>query len=334
MEAWERYTNRSYTCDDLALIFDSIMDDDQLQEFDEVARRKWDMTMSKLPPTPEERKEIYRKKAVQLLAEYENRKKAQELQKRQISSGNFRKIWYAAAAVLLLGLLIPAAYLYMKPTAEQTVQYVEEITGRGEIKTVFLPDQTEVTLNAESHIKYPVSFTGNERSVELAGEALFDVTSDPTRPFTVKTKTMNIKVVGTVFDVKEYADDLIASVLVASGKVEVGLVDEKVMLGQNQQLRMDRATGNFEKQTIDASKYLSWTNGTLYFHRTPIREVVNILNRHYPQVDIELADAECSYQITGKHERVYIEDILKTIVYTTGLKCKKNENKYVLYSEE
>jgi len=334
MEAWERYTDKSYTCDDLALILDSIMDDDHLQEFDEVANRKWDMTMNELPPTPEERKVIYRKKAVQLLAEYESRQKAQRLRKRRISSGNIRRIWYAAAAVLLFGLLIPAAYMYMKPTAEQTVQYVEMVTGRGEIKAVFLPDLTEVTLNAGSRIKYSADFTGDERPVELSGEALFNVTSDPSRPFIVKTENMTIKVVGTVFDVKEYADDMLLSVSVVSGKVEVGLSDEKIMLGQNQQLRMDKATGNFEKMTGDADKYLSWTDGILYFYRTPIREVVNVLNRHFTQVDIELADGECSFLITGKHKSVCPEDILKSIVYTTGLKCKKTENKYTLYSEE
>ena len=126
-----------------------------------------------------------------------------------VISGNirrFRKIWYAAAAVLLLGLLIPAAYLYLNPKtgqSESTVQYVEVTTGCGEIKTFYLPDQTMVTLNVESNLKYPAVFAG-ERFVELKGEALFEVTPDSDKPFIVATTAMNISVLGTVFGVKAY----------------------------------------------------------------------------------------------------------------------------------
>ena len=164
----------------------------------------------------------------------------------------------------------------------------------------------------------------------------FNVTSDPARPFTVKTENLNIKVVGTVFNVKEYSDDLFSSVSVASGKVEVDLSDGKMMLEQNRQLKMDKDTRNIEIMNIDADNYLSWTIGTLYFHRTPIREVVNILNRHFPQIDIELAEGEYNnLMITGKYNKVTQPDnIIKGIVYTLRLKYKKTGNKYVLYSEE
>ena len=329
IEAWGRYMDDAHTCDDAALILDSIRVNDDLREFDEVFDRKWDKAVNDMLPAPEVRKVIYRKEAAQLLAEYQNKQKKQIIRS---SSRNFRKIWYAAAAVLLFGLLIPAIYLYMHSGAEQTaVQYVEKFTQRGETKTVVLPDQTEVTLNAGSRIIYPANFTGKERSVELYGEALFDVTSNPKRPFTVKTENMNIRVMGTVFDVKDYDDDGLSSVSVVSGKVEVSLSGEKIILVQNQQVKMDKTTGNFEEMTIDAGKYLSWTDGTLYFYRTPIREVVNILNRHYPQADIELAEGEYSDLISGRYTNVYTtEEILKSIIYITGLKCRRTENKYIL----
>jgi len=334
IEAWERYMNDTYTRDDLALVLDSIKDDEHIQEFREVFYRKLDMAMNDLLPTPEERKEIYRKKFAQLLAEYQTKKAKQTIHppSRNIIV-RFRKIWYAAAAVILFGLLIPAAYLYLNPKTEQiSVQYVELATQRGEIKTVVLPDQTAVTLNVGSRIKYPANFSGDERSVELAGEALFNVTSDPARPFIVITENMNIKVVGTVFDVKEYADDLTASVSVASGKVEVSLAGEKLMLAKNYQVKMDRATGKFEKLSIDADNYLSWTNGTLFFYRTPIREVVNILNRHYSQVNFELAEGDYYNVISGEHDNISPEAMLNSIVRTTGLKCEKTgENRYTLY---
>ena len=337
IEAWKRYMDDSYTCDDLSLVLDLIMDDANIQEFAEVWEKEvWNKAKYDLPPMSEDQKEIFRKEAAQLLAEHENKRTTQTMQVPSRKIDRFRKIWYAAAAALLIGLLIPAVHLYVKPKTEQTVLYVEEVTGRGEIKTVFLPDQTEVTLNVESRIIFPANFTNDERSVELSGEALFDVTSDPARPFIVKTENMNIIVMGTVFGVKEYADDLSLSVIVASGKVKVGFADEKIILGKNQQLKTDKITGLFEKTTFDSGNYLSWIDGTLYFNRTPIREVVNILNRHYPRVDIELAEGEYSYLISGEHKNIYpVEDILNSIVYSTDLKCKKTGvNKYVLYHEK
>ena len=333
MGAWERYWNKTNTCEDLALILDLIRMD-QLQEFDEVFDRQWDMAINGLPPTPEERKEIYRQKAAQILAEYESRQAALTKQTpTRISIRRFRKMWYAAAAVLLLGLLIPSGYYYLRPkTGFTSAQTIETFTRHGEIRIVVLPDHTEVTLNAGSRIKYPTNFTGDERLVELYGEALFDVTSDPSRPFIVQTENMKIKVTGTVFDVREYDEDGVVSVAVASGRVEVSLAEEKIILAQSQQLKMEKATRNLEKMTFDVDKFMSWTDGTLYFYRTPIREVVNILNRHYPQVDIELAEGEYTYLISGKHKNVSPEEILNSIVYTTGLKCKKKGNKYTLYN--
>ena len=337
-EAWNRFLDNTYTGEDLSLILDSLREDGNFQEFHEVSDRVWSMSMTDTLPESEEQKEIYRREAAQLLAEYSNRRKIRPVR----NTGRFRKIWYAAAAALLLGLLIPAAYLYMKPKSEQqAVQYVEESTARGEIKTIFLSDQTKVTLNAESRMKYPAEFYGNERSVELQGEALFEVTADPGRPFTVKTESMEIKVLGTVFDVKEYTDDLFSTVSVASGKVEVdlagGTVDTwhatSIFLEKDQQVRMDRITGNFEKLTIDAGKYLSWKDGTLYFHRTPVREVVNILNRYYPQINVELAEGEYSSLISGEHDNKRPEAVLTSIVYSTGLRCKKAENKFILYQK-
>jgi len=96
-------------------------------------------------------------------------------------------------------------------------------------------------------------------------------------------------------------------------------------------VKLDRSTGNFEKLTIDAGKYLAWTDGTLYFHRTPIREVINTLNRYYPQANIELAEGEYSHLISGEHDNKRMEAVLTSIIYTTGLKYKKTGNKIILF---
>ena len=333
VEAWNRFVDHAYTIEDLTLILDSLKGGDHLREFDEVSDRIRNDAFVNRPLLTEEQKDAYRREILQLLAEYEKSR----IKNRESKIGvRFRKMWYAAAAAaVLLGILIPAAYHYSKPKTEQAetvVQYVEAVTQRGERKTVVLPDQTSVTLNAQSRIVYPDRFTGAERPVELYGEALFDVTSDPAKPFTVKTEHMNIRVVGTVFNVKEYEEDMAATILVASGKVEVNCKSEKALLERNQQVKVNRNTENLEKLAIDADSYLSWTDGTLYFHKTTLSEVVNMLNRCYPQNNVVLAEGDYSgYLISGKHDNKRVEAVLTSIVYSTGLQCKKQNNRYILY---
>jgi len=334
-EAWNRFLDNSYTCEDLSLILDSLKEDSDFREFYEASDRAWHISISGMASETEERKETYRREAARLLAEYENKRKMRTMQihSRNANTGRFRRIFYAAAAAaILLAVLVPAAHYYLKPKTEQAmaVQYVEAVTPRGEIKTVILPDDSKVTLNAESRLIYPESFADDERAVELYGEALFEVTHNPDQPFTIKTENMKINVLGTVFNVKEYADDVLSTVTVASGKVEVDLAGGKALLEKNQQVKLDKNTGDFEKWTIDADKYLSWTDGTLYFHRTPLREVVNMLNRYYPQVEIELAEGEYPNLISGEHDNKRVEAVLTSIVYTTGLKCKITGKKFTL----
>ena len=214
------------------------------------------------------------------------------------------------------------------------VQYKEVVTLRGEIQTISLPDSSIVTLNTDSRLIYPESFSGDERMVELQGEALFDVVSDPERPFIVKTESMNIKVLGTVFDVNVYENDCMSAVTIVSGQVEVDWTSGNILLEKNQQVNMDKATGDFAKVSIDAGDFLLWTKNALFFYRTPINDVVNRLNRHYPDVQIELSQGEYTNMITGKYLNEKVETVLTSIVYSTGLQCKKQGNKYTIYQKK
>ena len=328
-EAWNRYVDNTYTCDDVALILDSVKGDAHLQEFYEVWERVRKETIT--TPLTKEQEEALKKKIAQIIAQSGNRP---NIWRKSPTIVRFRKIWYAAAAAVLLGLLIPAARLFVKPTSEQTesiVQYIEAFTGRGEIKTVILPDQTKVTLNAESRMIYPEAFSGDKRLVELHGEALFDVTPDSIRPFTVATSDMDVKVLGTIFDVKEYSEDGSSMVSVISGKVEVNFGRGNVLLEKNQQVKMDKTTGDIEVLTTDAQKYLSWTDGALYFSRTPVKDVVNMLNRALPQMVFELAEGEYTDLISGGLDTNNIEKMLDPVFRSLGLKYIKNGNKIILY---
>ena len=333
VEAWNRLMDNTYTIEDLTLLLDSVKGDEHLQELYEVLDRLWNEALANTPTLTKEQEAMYRKEAAQLLNEYENKKEKRTEQLPSQTNVRFRKIWYAVAAVFLLGLLLPTTYLFFKQnTAQTAVQYIEESTLCGEIKTIYLDDQTKVTLNADSKLTYPASFAKG-RTVELIGEAIFEVTSDPNRPFTVTTTEMKVSVLGTVFDVKAYPDDELAMVSVASGIVEVDLPGGKALLEQNFQVKMNKTTGSFEKTTVDAEKYLSWPDGVLFFLQTPMKEAVNMLNRAYPQIVFELAEGDYPDLISGKLETKNLDSMLNLYIKSIGLSYHKTGNKIILYQE-
>ena len=335
-EAWSRFVDFSHTVDDTNLILDSISKGEDLHESYEALDRIWDEALinGNTPLEPEELQK-YKREAGRIYAELERRKKMREMSVSLRKIHLLRKIGYAAA-VLLLGLLIPAAYRFLNQKTEQTesiVQYVELTTGCGEIKTITLPDQTKVTLNVESSLKYPAVFA-NERMVELLGGAIFEVTPDNKRPFTVATTDINVSVLGTVFDVKAYPDDGLSIVTVASGKVKVEIANDNILLEKDRQLKIDRESGSLDQYTIDAGKYLSWTDGLLYFHRTPVNEVINMLNRSQLQLIFELAEGEYPNLITGRLDTKKLETMLNPIINSIGLRYRKTGNKIILYNDK
>ena len=331
--AWNRFVDFSSTTDDLILLMESIKKGEDLKECEAVLNRIWDETA--MNDTPLKAKELkqYKKEAYRLYAEYQNAGKLQAASNASLAKGRVRKLFYSVAAAVALCLLIPTFYFYLQSKSEQVIVN-EAMTLRGELKSFYLPDSTKVTLNVGSRILYPSKFSAGERAVELTGEALFEVTADPDRPFIVKTERINIRVLGTVFDVKVYDEDMFSTISVASGKVEVDWTEGKALLEPTQQIKMDNATGHYERLSFDPDKTLAWTNEMLYFHRTPIREVVNTLNRSFSDIEIVLAEGDYPYLISGEHDNKSIETALKSIIYSTGLKCKKQGNKYTLFQEK
>lgn len=120
-----------------------------------------------------------------------------------------------AAAVVLLCLSVWTAYLYMQPVAMQTVSTLAET------RTVSLPDGTSVTLNHYSTLTYPERFKTDNREVELNGEAYFEVSKDKKHPFIVQTDAVDVRVLGTHFNVDAYRDSRDVRTTLLTGSVAV-----------------------------------------------------------------------------------------------------------------
>jgi ferric-dicitrate binding protein FerR (iron transport regulator) len=162
-------------------------------------------------------------------------------------------------------------------------------TARGETYRVRLPDSTAVWLNAASSLKFPVSFSGKKtRSVELSGEAYFEVFEDKAHPFVVRTDQQEVRVLGTHFNVSSYPDELYASTTLVEGAVNVSrpaLPDAKTILlkpGQRSLLR----SGNLEVSNVDTQEAIAWKNGDFMFKNEHIESIMRKLSRWY---DIEVS---------------------------------------------
>lgn len=156
----------------------------------------------------------------------------------------------------------------------ETFNVVE--TPKGGQFTVGLADGTKITLNAASSLKFPVSFKGKERIVELTGEAYFEVAKNKTHPFIVKTGTESIQVLGTQFNVNNYTDEGSIKTTLLEGSV---MIDGKTILKPGEQAVFS-ATGLRVNQ-VDTELAVAWKNNKFMFERARIQDIMKMVERWY-----------------------------------------------------
>jgi len=163
-----------------------------------------------------------------------------------VATGNGRKwytrslVIYAVAASVMIAILIPVlnkSHVAPKQSAPFAQNLVS--TRNGSKTKIQLPDGTQVWLNADSKIAYGNDFTGSCRQVSLKGEAFFDVVKDASRPFIIHTDAVDIKVLGTAFNVRSYPNEKVMETALIRGAIEVTLhrnPGKKIMLKPNEKL--------------------------------------------------------------------------------------------------
>ena len=192
------------------------------------------------------------------------------------------------AAAIVLPLLAVAGLMTM-PSHEETMPAMAEVTtGRGEEKTVILPDGTSVNLNSLSRIVYPGTFSGECRAVTLEGEALFNVTTTGI-PFIVSTESMRIEVLGTSFDVRAYSGKPARTVLLR-GSVRISSGSGDRILSPGQMATVHGEEGNIRIDEVDADFYTSWTRGKIFFRDERLEDILDELS-HFYDFEVEYGNA-------------------------------------------
>jgi len=190
-------------------------------------------------------------------------------------------------------------------------------TPRGGQYRVVLSDGTSVWLNAASSLHFPTAFVGNERSVELTGEAYFEVARNKAMPFHVKVNGTDVMVTGTHFNIMAYGDEQNMQTTLLEGKVSVTPVNGKQeRLDPGRQAIIDNNTHAMKMTQANLNMVMAWKNGFFHFRETNIRDVMRQLQRWY-DVDVEYETKGTEQDFTGIIPRAqYASSILKTLELT------------------
>jgi|SRR5690606_29335481 len=168
-----------------------------------------------------------------------------------------------------------------------TVQNAKLTTPRGGQYQAILPDGTKIWLNAESSLRYPTAFTGSERTVELTGEAYFEVAHDTAHPFIVKSGQQQITVLGTSFNVNAYSNEDATITTLLTGSIRLSSQNGTKKLEPFQQAVLKG--GKILVKQVKTKDFVAWKEGLIVLDRQNIRHTVRQLERWY---DVEFTGVE------------------------------------------
>ena len=253
--------------------------------------------------------------------EQENQKK-QEVFKR-----------YAAAIVGVMVLAAGLAYWFRNKAEELVVASA----AHGQVREMLLPDGTKVWLNQSSVLKYPRAFEGKERHVYLDGEAYFEVARNHEKPFMVKSPAMDVRVLGTSFNIKCRPDNSFAETTLIEGEVEVKDKSDKgrITLLPGQKAVLNRVTGRMQVKQVDPKMEIVWHNDLIPFEKSSIFQIAAALERFYGVKIILSPDVDSTNTYSGVlKKKDNIESVLNSLRNSIPFNYKKVDDNNIFISSE
>ncbi len=232
---------------------------------------------------------------------------------------------YAAAVALIFLCSYWFAMNQVQPSDDKKL--VSLHVPAGQRLRFTLEDGTSVWLNSRSTLSYPVSFAENERRVVVEGEAFFEVTKDTERPFIVSSQNVEMKVLGTTFNVYSYPETGIIRTSLLEGSLLVYYKDEKkknTLLHPNEQVTFQN--GGMDVEQISDKGYFLWRDGIYSFYNEPLDNILRKLELYF-DIEIVVKDPTIyTWEYTGKfRQRDGIDEILRIINKIHKFKIKKEE---------
>lgn len=205
-----------------------------------------------------------------------------------------------------------------KPTE---IVYNTISTPRGGQYQLTLADGSKVWLNAASSLRFPASFTGNERKVEITGEAYFEIAKNASMPFIVSANGLNVEVLGTHFNINSYADEAAITTTLLEGAVKVSKGNALQLLSPGQQAQVTNNGPIRVSKIIDVEEVMAWKNGSFVFNSTDIENIMRQISRWY-DVDVSFDGSISKELFSGIVSRTSkLSQVLK-IMERAGVKFK------------
>lgn len=241
--------------------------------------------------------------------------------------------WMAAAAVIIV--LLSAGSLWIGKFKLATPQRMYTVVmSKGCKGPVLLPDSSVVWLNGNSKLTYPETFARKERNVTLEGEGYFDVVKNPEAPFLVQTRGMRIKVLGTRFDVKDYAGNSVIGTSLLSGSVEVELIDTKsrTVLIPNQQLLYNTEDRSASIKEVDACEQILWVNDQMELSNEKLSDVLRKLSYWYGLEFVIAPDVDTEQRLSFIVRKESEEELLDILTQIASIHYALKGNKVYITS--
>jgi ferric-dicitrate binding protein FerR (iron transport regulator) len=267
--------------------------------------------------------------------------------------------WSMATAAVLIGLAVCIQYVNSNKNNLLDIgnNYNEIVAKRGTKTKIILPDGSQVWLNSDSKLSYGARFNDTIREVSLEGEAYFDVIKDKKRPFVVMTNALNIRVLGTAFNIKSYAQDATIETTLIRGMIEVRKNNEpatkKIVLTPNEKLVYNKSEAllvrsNNEQNTIakkleslsittlsknipDSSRVeTAWIYGRLVFDGDSFETLAEKMERWY-NIKITIQNQSISNnRFSGVFEKENVEEAFKALQLITMFKYDIHDNEILI----
>ena len=262
----------------------------------------------------------------------------------------------AASVTIILALGATFYLINTNQNTKLTDQYYEFVVPAGQKSEVNLIDGTKVWINAGSTLRLPNTFASNNRDVWLEGEAFFDVTKNTHKPFIVHTSDINIKVLGTTFNVRAYHDEDLIETTLIEGKVLLQKISETGRkLGDEMSLEPDHKAVYFKtkdayvtealkkdipeplkvrkiliSKPVDTEIATSWKEGKLMFENEKLEDIAKRLERYYG-VKIRIDNEELKqFRYTGTIKKISIEQTIKALQIATSFDFAINDNEILI----
>ncbi len=209
-------------------------------------------------------------------------------------------------------------------------------TPKGGQYQIVLADGSKVWLNAASSLRFPASFSGKERKVQLTGEGYFEVAKNAAMPFRVSVNGIQVEVLGTHFDVNAYSDESTIKTTLLEGSVKIknempaNSGSPSILLAPGEQADFTKDHNFKINSHANLEEVIAWKDGNFEFNNTPVTDIMRQVSRWY-DVEVDYRGGQPAHKLTGKISRnVNLSQLIGMLQYT-GVNMKIENKKIIIW---